>query len=456
MLKVFDNIFLLFISIFIFVYFLFFDKSLFGSNYFFELISFSWFKIKYIFMIDGISLFFVILSSFLLGLCILISWIWSYKINIYVFCIFLSMICLLNIFMTIDFFVLFFFFELIVVPLFLLVGIWGSRDRKIYAAYLLFIYTLIGSIFALFAFIFLYSNKGISNFLFFLNFFVLEYYQIVLFVLLFLGFAVKVPIIPIHVWLPEAHVEAPTSGSVILAGIVLKLGFYVYIRLLVFTFASVLYCLMNIIFIISLLGLYLPSFFALSQIDIKKIIAYSSISHMNFSLIGLFCGNFISIFGSFFMMFGHAIVSSALFASIGILYDRYKTRLIFYYGGLVLLMPFWALFFFVFILGNFGLPGTVNFVGEFTIFLGSFIVNNLIIFFSLFGLFLTLVYSLFLYTKLANGIIKIEFIRFFGDLTRREFFILFPLFFFVIFFGLFPNILFDYSFSSIYYWFFFS
>lgn len=456
MLRNLNNLFLFLVSILIFIYFLFFDKTIFGVQYFYDFIGFYWFKLKYILIIDGISLFFVILSSFLLSLCVLISWNWSYKINIYLFCILLSMFCLLNIFLTIDFFILFFFFELIVVPLFLLVGIWGSRDRKIYASYLLFIYTLLGSIFALFAFIFLYSNKGVSNFLFLLNSFFFEDYQIILFVFLFLGFAVKVPIVPIHVWLPEAHVEAPTSGSVILAGIVLKLGFYVYMRLLVFTFNSVLFFLMSFIFVISLLGLYLPSFSALAQIDMKKIIAYSSISHMNFSLIGLFCGNFIAIFGSFFMMFGHAIVSSALFSSIGILYDRYKTRLVFYYGGLVLLMPIWSVFFFVFILGNFGLPGTVNFVGEFTIFLGSFLVNNLIIFFCLFGLFLTLVYSLFLYTKVVNGNIKVEFIRFFSDLTRREFFILFPLFFFTIFFGLFPNLLFDYSFSSIYYWFFFN
>jgi len=456
MLRILNNFLLLLISILILIYFLFFDKTMFGIQYFYEIIGFYWFKLKYIFIIDGISFFFVILSSFLLSLCLLISWNWSYRINIYLFCILLAMFCLLNIFLTTDFFILFFFFELIVVPLFLLVGIWGSRDRKIYASYLLFIYTLLGSIFALFAFIFLYSNKGISNFIFLLNSVFLENYQIILFLFLFLGFAVKVPIVPIHVWLPEAHVEAPTSGSVILAGIVLKLGFYVYMRLLVFTFNGALSILMSFIFIISLLGLYLPSFSALAQIDIKKIIAYSSISHMNFSLIGLFCGNFIAIFGSFFMMFGHAIVSSALFSSIGILYDRYKTRLIFYYGGLVLLMPFWSVFFFVFILGNFGLPGTVNFVGEFTIFLGSFLVNNLIIFFCLFGLFLTLVYSLFLYTKVVNGFIKVDFIRFFGDLTRREFFILFPLFFFTIFFGLFPNLLFDYSFASIYYWFFFN
>jgi proton-translocating NADH-quinone oxidoreductase chain M len=456
MLRISNNLNLILVSLFVLFYFLFYDKSIFGLSNILEIISFSWFKLKYYFLIDAISLFFLILSSFLLGVCILLSWIWSYKFNIYMFCIFLSMFCLINVFMCIDFFILFFFFELVVVPLFLLVGIWGSRDRKIYASYLLFIYTLLGSIFALIAFIFIYSNKGASNFLFLLNSFFLEYHQIILFILLFLGFAVKVPIVPIHVWLPEAHVEAPTSGSVILAGIVLKLGFYVYMRLLVFTFSGILFLIMNVIFVISLLGLYLPSFFALAQIDMKKIIAYSSVSHMNFSLIGLFCTNFISIFGSFFMMFGHAIVSSALFSSVGMLYDRYKTRLIFYYGGLVMLMPLWAFFFFIFILGNFGLPGTVNFVGEFTIFLGAFMVNNFIIFFSIFGLFLTLVYSLFLYTKLANGLIKVRFIRFFGDITRRELFILFPFFFFTIFFGLFPNVLFDYSFSSLFYWFFFS
>jgi len=454
------RIILNFIFLFIFLFFILFLSFFYLKTRYvqdiLEIFEFHWFNLEYIFLFDGISLFFIILSIFLLVFCLLICWNYSYKINYYLFSIIVAMFCLFNIFLTIDFFILFFFFELIVVPLFFLVGIWGSRDRKIYASYLLFIYTLFGSIFALFSFFLLYSNKGLSNFLMLFDDFFFDSFQIILFLLLFLGFAVKIPIIPIHIWLPEAHVEAPTAGSVILAGIILKLGFYVYLRLLVFTFNNVASLLLSFIFIISLLGLYLPSFSALAQIDIKKIIAYSSISHMNFSLIGLFCGNFIAIFGSFFMMFGHAIVSSALFSSIGILYDRYKTRLLFYYGGLVILMPIWSTCFFVFILGNFGFPGTINFIGEFTIFLGSFIVNNFIIFLSLFGLFLTLVYSLFLYVRLVNGLIKVEFIRFFGDITRREFFLLLPFFFFIIFFGLFPNFLFDYSFFSIFFWFFLS
>jgi NADH:ubiquinone oxidoreductase subunit 4 (subunit M) len=204
---------------------------------------------------------------------------------------------------------------------------------------MLFLYTLFGSIFSLFAIFFLYFNKGSSNYIFFFETIFNSNFQTLIFLFLFFGFAVKVPIVPLHIWLPEAHVEAPTSGSVILAGIVLKLGFYIYMRILVFLFSDIVYSFLNLIFIIAILSFYLASFSALAQIDIKKIIAYSSIAHMNFALIGLFCNNLIAILGAFFMMFGHAIVSGALFSSIGALYDRYKTRLLFYYGGLVLLMP---------------------------------------------------------------------------------------------------------------------
>ena len=166
---------------------------------------------------------------------------------------------------------------------------------------------------------------GSSNFLFFFDIKFLIEYQIIFFFLIFFGFCVKVPIVPFHIWLPEAHVEAPTAGSVILAGIVLKLGFYVYMRLIIFLFFDILYLFISFIFMICFVGMYLSSFSALAQLDCKKIIAYSSVSHMNFSLIGLFCVNYISIVGAFFMMFGHAIVSSALFSTIGVFYDRYKT-----------------------------------------------------------------------------------------------------------------------------------
>jgi len=216
-----------------------------------------------------------------------------------------------------------------------------------------------------------------------------------------------------------------------------------------------LYYFCSFIFLIALIGLYFSSFAALSQIDMKKIVAYSSIAHMNFSLVGLFSMNIIGILGSFFMLFGHAIVSSALFICIGILYDRYKTRSILYFGGLVLLMPVFSVFFFVFILGNFSLPGTVNFVGEFIIFLGGFLFNNLVIFFSLIGLLCTLIYSLFLYTRIVNGKIKVTFIRYYSDIVRREFYILFPFLCLLFYMGLFPNFLFDLNFSSIFFYFYY-
>lgn len=236
-----------------------------------------------------------------------------------------------------------------------------------------------------------------------------------------------------------------------ISGVVLKLGFYVYIRLIVFSLFDIMIFFISFIFVIAFISLYLSSFSALAQVDMKKIIAYSSISHMNFSLIGLFCSNVISIVGSFFMMFAHAIVSSALFCSIGVLYDRYKTRLLFYYGGIVILMPLFCTFFFFFILGNFGMPGTINFVGEFLLFIGIFFFNNFIIFFSLVGLFLTLVYSLFIYTRISNGLIRVFFIRFYVDYIRLEFIYMIICFFFLIFLGLFPNVVFDYSFSSFYF-----
>jgi NADH:ubiquinone oxidoreductase subunit 4 (subunit M) len=226
------------------------------------------------------------------------------------------------------------------------------------------------------------------------------------------------------------------------------------LRLIIFSFPYILNIIIGLIFFIAFLSIYISSFSAIAQIDIKKIIAYSSIAHMNFSLIGLFCINLVSILGSFFMMFGHALVSSALFFSIGILYDRFKTRIIYYYGGLVIVMPIWVVLFFLFILGNFGFPGTINFVGEFIIFLGSFLFNNFIIVCISYGLFLTLIYSLFLFNRLVFGNLKIEFIRFFSDFTRREFYIVFILFLFIIYFGLFPNLLFDYSFNTIFFYFF--
>lgn len=434
----------------VFFLFFFFNKFSFSFSIYYYLFDFNWFNIKYWFAIDSISIFFILLCLFLLILCLILNWFLIYYLNLYLFNFILLFFCLICIFFTTDIFILFIFFEFIVFPLFIIVGIWGSRERKIFAAYQLFIFTLFGSIFALFAFLYLYFIYGSSNFIYYYYSYNLIEYKWIIFIFLFIGFSIKVPIVPLHIWLPEAHVEAPTVGSVILAGIILKLSFYIYLRLLNFFFFFIIFDLLYFLFVIFIIGILLPSFFSISQIDMKKIIAYSSISHMNYSLIGLFNNNIISLLGSTFMMFGHALVSSALFISIGIIYDRYKSRIIFYYSGLVIIMPIFISLFFIFILANFGMPLTINFVGEFIIFIDIFFTNSFVGLITVIGMFLTMLYSLFLYNKIATGEFKINFIYFFSDITRREFYLLFLLLFFIIFFGIVPNIVFDYFFVNLF------
>jgi NADH:ubiquinone oxidoreductase subunit 4 (subunit M) len=247
--------------------------------------------------------------------------------------------------------------------------------------------------------------------------------------------------------LPEAHVEAPTPGSIILASILLKLGSYAMIRLLLVLFFNISSDIVFFILILSLFSFSYASMTALSQIDIKKIIAYSSVAHMNFSLLGLFSNNLLGLSGVYFLMFGHAITSGALFLSIGILYDRYKTRLIFYYSSLVLFMPIFSICMFILILSNFGFPGTINFVGEFFILVGAYAYSNVIIFLSTFGMILTLIYSLSLYGKIFFGKLEVNFIRFYAEVNRLEFFCLFIFCSLVLLFGLLPYLIFNVNFG---------
>jgi NADH:ubiquinone oxidoreductase subunit 4 (subunit M) len=245
--------------------------------------------------------------------------------------------------------------------------------------------------------------------------------------------------------LPEAHVEAPTVGSIILAGIILKLGIYAMFRFLLGSFINILYELIFFIFIISLFGLIYSSLVALNQIDVKKLIAYSSIAHMNFALLGVFCNIFFGLVGSFVMLLAHGLTSSALFFGIGVLYDRYRTRIIFYYGGLVCFMPIFSILYLFLLLANFGFPGTFNFVGEFLILLGSFNFSHFILLLSAFAMVLSLIYSLFFFNRLFFGLINLYFLRFFSDCNRLEFLVLFFFVFFIFFLGLFPYLLADYS-----------
>ena len=410
--------------IFFIIYFFFYLSLNYSDLNFIILIKFynlNWLNISYIIGMDFLSISFILLCSFLLVYCLLIYWNLKYKINLYIFCLFFSLWLLLNVFSSLDLFFFYIYFEGIVIPMFFLIGIWGSRSRKIYASYQFFIYTLIGSIFVLLCFMSIYFNIGSSSFLYFYecNFF--SNRALIFFLVMFLGFAVKIPTIPLHIWLPEAHVEAPTPGSVILAGILLKLGTYAILRLLLCLFKFNIY--FDIIFFIltlSLVGFTYASMVALSQIDIKKIIAYSSIAHMNFGLFGLFSFNTVGIVGLIILMFGHAITSGALFLGVGVLYDRYKTRLIFYYGSLIIFMPLFAICYFIFILSNFGFPGTFNFVGEFLILIGGFYCSNVIIILSSFGMILTLIYSLSLYNRIFFGSLYVIFIRYYSEVSRLD------------------------------------
>jgi len=333
----------------------------------------------------------------------------------------------------------------VAIPMYLIIGIWGSRRRKIYASYQFFIYTLIGSVFVLLVILSIYFNKGSSSFEYILNSYYFSNKQLIWLILLFIGLGVKIPIMPLHVWLPEAHVEAPTPGSIILASILLKLGTYAIIRLVLILFYNSSDDIIFFILVLSLMGFTYGSMSALSQIDIKKIIAYSSIAHMNFSLLGLFSNTLLGVSGLYFIMIGHAITSGALFLSIGILYDRYKTRLLFYYGNLVLFMPILSIIMFILILSNIGFPGTINFVGELLILIGGFEYSNVIIFFSTFGMIITLIYSLSLYSKIWFGPVQIYFIRYYTECTRLEFIslIIFPII--IIICGLIPHIILSFN-----------
>ena len=285
-------------------------------------------------------------------------------------------------------------FEATLIPMFVLIGFFGSRYRKIKAAFYLFFYTFLGSIFMLIGLFSLYILIGSLSFyvVFYMSYTALL--QKMLWALFFITFAVKIPMVPFHIWLPEAHVEAPTVGSIILASILLKLGGYGFIRFLLGLVPAACFYFAPLIFTVSICGVLFASLSTLRQIDVKRIIAYSSIAHMNMAVLGLFVNNLYGLFGSVYLMFGHGLISSGLFFSIGVLYDRYHTRLLFYYGGLTAVMPIYSFCFLFLSFANIGFPGTVNFISEFHILLGVFTCSSLLLVFIFLGFVFTVVYSI--------------------------------------------------------------
>jgi NADH-quinone oxidoreductase subunit M len=259
--------------------------------------------------------------------------------------------------------------------------------------------------------------------------------------LFFFAIAVKVPMFTVHIWLPEAHVEAPTAGSVILAGVLLKLGLFALLKFLfpIFSIASITYS--PLVLLLSLLGIVYASCSTLSQIDMKKMVAYSSVAHMNFAVLGMFSFNFYGIVGSLSLMLAHGLVSSGLFLCVGVLYDRYKTRLFLYYGGLVRLMPIFTSLFFILVLANMSFPGTFNFIGELLVFFGLVFVNFFVCLLSGVTMVFSAAYSLALYTHTMLGSLNPFFVKHFSDLSRREFCMIFVLVVLTVFFGIFPNLI---------------
>lgn len=437
--KKFSLFFSILIFFFSFYLFLFFDN--FSSSFQF-VCDLPWFLFNNIFIslgLDGFSVLFVLLTTFLQIFCVLISWnSIFYKIRVYYFLLFLIEFCLLVFFSSLDLILFYVFFESVLIPMFILIIVWGSRSRKVHAALQFFLYTLIGSVLMLLGILFIYSELGTTDITYFLNHIFSEDRQMILWLCFFIPFAVKVPMFPFHIWLPEAHVEAPTAGSVLLAGVLLKLGTYGMLRLMIpaFPFANNKY--LFFVFILGILGIIYSSCATIRQIDLKKIIAYSSVAHMNFVIVGLFSQNCAAVSGSVFLMLSHGLVSSALFLCVGVLYDRYHTRNLKYYGGLVMVMPLFSILFLLFSLANIGMPGSSSFIGEFFILLGIFPLNRFVTILAGLSMVLGACYAMWLYNRIVFGDLKIKFIARFSDLNGREFSLLFPFAFLVLLIGINP------------------
>ena len=376
--------------------------------------------------LDGISLVFVFLTTFLFPLVILGSW-GKIHTKIFVVCFISIEILLILVFSVLDLVWFYIFFESVLIPIFLIIGLYGSRSRKIRASYFFFVYTLIGSLFLLTSIFYIYALLGNTAYENLVTYDFTFETQKWLWLGFFLSFGIKVPLIPFHIWLPEAHVEAPTPGSAILAGVLLKLGTYGFLRfsLPLFFEASVYYT--PFIFTLALLGVFYTSLTAIRQTDLKRIIAYTSVAHINLVVLGIFSYSYLGLSGSILQSLSHGFVSTSLFLLIGFLYDRYHSRLFLHYGGLVHIMPLYSIFFLLFTIANIGLPGTSSFVGEFLVLIGIFESNANACFLGASTLVLGGIYSLWLLNRILYGNLKIQYILSFSDLNKREVFVISPL-----------------------------
>ncbi len=389
--------------------------------------------------VDGISILFIILTTFITPLCVIsVNSTIENRLKDFLIAILLMETLMIGVFCSLDLIIFYLFFEGGLIPMFLIIGIWGGQ-RRVYSAFKFFLYTLLGSVLMLIAIISIYWMTGTTDVEKLYEIGLETKYQNLLWLAFFSSFAVKTPMWPVHTWLPDAHVEAPTAGSVLLAAILLKMAGYGFIRFSLGLFPSASDYFIPLIFLLSLIAIIYTSLVALMQEDMKKLIAYSSVAHMGFVTLGIFTMTQQGISGSIFQMISHGLVSAALFFSVGVIYERMHTRLINHYGGIVSVMPKYSIVLMIFVLGAIGLPGTSGFIGEFLILLSAFQKSFLVAAIASFGVILAAAYMLWLYKRVIFGKLINENLKNILDLKKSEIIILWSLAIPIIFFGFYPD-----------------
>ena len=399
--------------------------------------------IKYKFGIDGISILFILLTAFIIPICV-ISCINSVKNRLKEFLIAILILetFMIGVFCSLDLVIFYLFFEAGLIPMFLIIGIWGG-PRRVYSAFKFFLFTLLGSVLMLIAIISIYWITGTTDVTEIYKIKIPAEFQNLLWLAFFSSFAVKMPMWPVHTWLPDAHVEAPTAGSVILAAILLKMAGYGFLRFSVGMFPLASEFFTPLVFTLSVIAIIYTSLVALMQDDMKKLIAYSSVAHMGYVTLGIFTFNKQGIEGGIIQMFSHGLISAALFLCVGVLYDRAHSRLINDYGGVVNILPKYSFILMIFVLGTLGLPGTSGFVGEFLVLVGAFKVNFLVAILASIGVVLAAAYILWLYKRVIFGKLENNQIKEMKDLNKSEMGVLISIGILVIFFGFYPEPLFN-------------